>query len=59
MSVKRIAGDGVLLRVASSQVQLDALLADVRACQHCAEHLPHAPRPVLRAASSARILGNL
>ncbi len=56
MSVKRIAGDGVLLRVASSQVQLDALLAEVRACQHCAEHLPHAPRPVLRAASSARIL---
>ena len=56
MSVKRIAGDGALLRVESSQVQLDKLLAEVRACRHCAGHLLHEPRPVLRAASSARIL---
>lgn len=36
--------------------QLDALLAEVRACTHCAEHLPLGPRPVLRAKRSARIL---
>ncbi|MBI4938935.1 MAG: uracil-DNA glycosylase family protein [Nitrosomonadales bacterium] len=34
---------------------LDKLLAEVRACQVCAEHLPFPPRPVLRAAASARI----
>ena len=45
-----------MAQVVSKQAQLDELLAQVRACQHCAEHLPHAPRPVLRAASSARIL---
>ena len=42
--------------IASDQTQLQQLLSEVCACQHCAEHLPHAPRPVLRAASSARIL---
>ncbi|MFI5274569.1 MAG: uracil-DNA glycosylase family protein, partial [Ktedonobacterales bacterium] len=35
---------------------LDALLAAVRACRACAGHLPLGPRPVLRAAASARIL---
>jgi uracil-DNA glycosylase len=35
---------------------LDDLLAEVRACTACAEDLPLGPRPVLRAAESARIL---
>ncbi|MBI1320834.1 MAG: uracil-DNA glycosylase family protein [Candidatus Hydrogenedens sp.] len=35
---------------------LDRLLAEVRACRLCEEHLPLGPRPVLRAARSARIL---
>ena len=36
---------------------LDTTLAEVRACTHCAEHLPLVgPRPVLRASASARIL---
>lgn len=34
----------------------DALLCDIRACRLCASALPHAPRPVLRARPSARIL---
>jgi uracil-DNA glycosylase len=32
------------------------LLKDIRACQICAAHLPHEPRPVLRAKPSARIV---
>jgi len=32
------------------------LLAEVRACTECAEHLPLGPRPVVRAAESARLL---
>lgn len=32
------------------------LLAEARACQLCADKLPHEPRPVLRASSSARLL---
>ena len=35
---------------------LDTLLARVRACQLCAAHLPHGPRPVLQAHADARIL---
>lgn len=35
---------------------LGALLADVRACRRCAEHLPLGPRPVLQLHGSARIL---
>lgn len=35
---------------------ITTLLADVRACRHCAEHLPHEPRPVLQLHPSARIL---
>ena len=34
---------------------LAALLAEVRACTHCAEHLPLGPRPVLRAEATARL----
>jgi uracil-DNA glycosylase len=32
------------------------LAARAQACTVCAEHLPHAPRPVLRVSSSARLL---
>ncbi|HEX9648833.1 MAG TPA: uracil-DNA glycosylase family protein [Alphaproteobacteria bacterium] len=32
------------------------LLEQVRACRLCAAHLPHGPRPVLRARPSARLL---
>ena len=35
---------------------LDSLLAEIRGCTHCAEHLPLGPRPVVRAAASARVL---
>lgn len=35
---------------------LEALLAAVRACRACEAHLPLGPRPVLRAAATARIL---
>ena len=35
---------------------MHALLDEVRACTHCAAHLPLGPRPVLRAAPTARLL---
>jgi uracil-DNA glycosylase len=35
---------------------LNALLAEVRACRVCADSLPNPPRPVLRAAAGARLL---
>ncbi|MEJ7669715.1 MAG: uracil-DNA glycosylase family protein [Casimicrobiaceae bacterium] len=35
---------------------LDALLSAVRGCRVCERHLPLGPRPVLRAAETARIL---
>ena len=35
---------------------LDSLLAAARSCRACEAHLPLGPRPVLRAAASARIL---
>ena len=35
---------------------LEDLLRRIRACRLCAGRLPHGPRPVLRAASSARLL---
>lgn len=35
---------------------LDKLLREVRACQVCAAHLPFPPKPILRAAATARIL---
>lgn len=35
---------------------LDALLAEVRACRLCAAHLPLGPRPVVRAKATARLL---
>ncbi|MEQ8735491.1 MAG: uracil-DNA glycosylase family protein [Rhodospirillaceae bacterium] len=36
--------------------KLSALLNDVRACTHCAAHLPLGPRPVVRVAPSATLL---
>ncbi|WP_291196015.1 uracil-DNA glycosylase family protein [Frateuria sp.] len=39
-----------------SSVQIDRLLAEIRACQICAAHLPHGVRPVLQASASARLL---
>lgn len=36
--------------------ELQRLLAEVRACRLCEQHLPLGPRPVLRAGSRARIL---
>ena len=39
-----------------TSTSLDSLLAEVRACTICAEHLPHGVRPVLQASRSARIL---
>ncbi|HVL75929.1 MAG TPA: uracil-DNA glycosylase family protein, partial [Noviherbaspirillum sp.] len=35
---------------------LQDLLARARACRLCEVHLPHGPRPVLRASTSARLL---
>lgn len=35
---------------------LSTLLTEVRACQHCATHLPYAPNPILRASITARLL---
>lgn len=35
---------------------LERLLGEIRACRLCAAHLPLGPRPVLRAAASARLL---
>ncbi|MEX2408805.1 MAG: uracil-DNA glycosylase family protein, partial [Rhodovibrionaceae bacterium] len=35
---------------------LAALLAEIRSCRLCAERLPLGPRPILRAARSARVL---
>lgn len=36
--------------------KLARLLKDVRACTLCAKHLPHKPRPVVRASSTARLM---
>lgn len=38
------------------KLPLRDLLADIRACRHCAQRLPLGPRPVLRAGDSARLL---
>jgi len=44
------------LEARSTPVEFEHLLVDVRACRICEAHLPHPPRPVLRAAPSARVL---
>lgn len=40
----------------SEKIALTDLLAEVRACRLCEQHLPLGPRPVLRAQSSAKLL---
>lgn len=35
---------------------MDQLLTDIRACTHCAAHLPHGVRPIVQASPTARIL---
>jgi uracil-DNA glycosylase family 4 len=40
----------------ASAKKLITLLSDVRACTVCAQHLPHGPRPVLRASATAKIV---
>lgn len=35
---------------------LDAVLADIRACRACAGELPHEPRPVVRVSTQTRLL---
>ena len=35
---------------------LDRLMSEIRACRICEKHLPLGPRPVLRAAASARLV---
>ena len=35
---------------------LKILLAEIRACQKCAAHLPHPPNPIVRANANARLL---
>lgn len=42
--------------MATARPELDILLEAVRACRACEAHLPLGPRPILQAASSARIL---
>ncbi len=38
------------------KASLARLLRDVRACRHCENVLPHEPRPLLRASTTARLL---
>lgn len=52
-------GGASLTRGSTSPVAtrgLKGALAEARACRLCAPHLPHEPRPVVRAARSARVL---
>jgi uracil-DNA glycosylase len=37
-------------------MDFDSLLADIRACRHCADKLPLGPRPVVQASPKARIM---
>ena len=39
-----------------AQTKLDKLVAEVRACRECENHLPLGPNPILRAKRSAKIL---
>lgn len=40
----------------SGAPDLAALLGEIRACRHCAGLLPHAPRPVVQAGDTARLV---
>lgn len=39
-----------------TETDFDALLANIRACQHCEPFLPHRPRPIVQAGSTAGVL---
>ena len=41
---------------ANSGADLEALLADIRACRACAPYLPHEPRPVVTVKRTTRLL---
>jgi uracil-DNA glycosylase len=56
MSKARTVVEQAPRRRPPAAARLDALLAEIRACTRCAAHLPLGPRPVVRAAASARIL---
>lgn len=43
-------------RVIVKMSELSLLLQEIRACRHCEAYLPLGPRPVVRAASTARLL---
>lgn len=45
-----------MVTLRNDAASLDALLARVRGCDHCAAHLPLGPRPVLRAQATARVM---
>lgn len=51
---RTIAGRSRTAR-APHPLELDELLAEIRACRLCAPALPHEPRPVLRASATARL----
>ena len=45
-----------MARSANPSDPLARVLAEARACRHCEAHLPLGPRPVLRAAATARVV---
>jgi uracil-DNA glycosylase len=45
-----------LAHVSNAADELAALVADIRACRVCADHLPHEPRPIVWVETGARIL---
>lgn len=52
-----VGGEGTARPASPWQSEsFDALIAQARACTVCAASLPHAPRPVLRASPTARLL---
>ncbi len=36
-------------------IELEKLVSEIRACQHCVDLMPHKPRPVLQVSAQARI----
>lgn len=56
MSADRVKSKRSLTRGPAASDRFELLLREVRACTLCAAHLPHEPRPVLRAAPTARLL---
>ena len=56
MLAKKSEGCGPLLEKSFFMNRLETLLAEVRACNLCAQHLPHGVRPVVQLHAKARIL---